>query len=72
METPEVEEAIRRLPTGEQIERQNRLKVAFDLSVKQELLPKDKWITPNEDKPYLRPILKEVLEERKEREAFRK
>jgi ubiquinol-cytochrome c reductase subunit 7 len=72
METPEVTEAIRRLHPDEQIARQQRLKIAFDLSVKQDFLPKEKWLKPEEDLPYLRPIIQEVIQEKKEREAFRK
>lgn len=72
METPEVTEAIRRLPVSEQIARMDRLKVAFDLSVKSDYLPEEKWLKPEEDLPYLRPIVEEVVQEKKEREAFRK
>jgi ubiquinol-cytochrome c reductase subunit 7 len=52
IETPQVLEAIRRLPEAQQIERIRRIKVAFDLNLKQQILPKEKWTKPFEDVPY--------------------
>ncbi len=72
METPEVVEAIRRLPIAEQIARQKRLKIAFDLNMKQDFLPVEKWTKPEEDENYLRPWIDDVMKEKKEREAFYK
>ncbi|XP_028400528.1 cytochrome b-c1 complex subunit 7-like [Dendronephthya gigantea] len=69
-DTPELTEAVRRLPEEEQNLRLFRIKRALDLSMKHQLLPKEEWTKPEEDVEYLSPILDSVIEERKERERW--
>lgn len=42
-EDPDVKEAIRRLPEPVYNDRMFRIKRALDLSMKQQILPKDQW-----------------------------
>ncbi|KAK1340673.1 hypothetical protein QTO34_017063 [Cnephaeus nilssonii] len=58
-----VEEAIRRLPENLYHDRVLRIKRALDLSMRQQILPKEQWIKYEEDKFYLEPYLKESLPE---------
>ena len=69
-ETPDVKEAIRRLPKDVQDERNFRLAVAIDLSCAKSVLPKEQWTTPEKDDPYLQPYLIQVWKENKEREEW--
>ena len=55
----------------EQIARDRRIKVAFDLSNKGSILPKDKWLSAKDDKVYLAPFQKEVEKELAEKQAYR-
>ncbi|XP_060798021.1 cytochrome b-c1 complex subunit 7-like [Neoarius graeffei] len=71
-ETPHVKEAIQRLPEPVYNHRMFRIKRAFDLCLKHQILPKDQWTKFEKDVPYLRPYLKEVIRERKEREEWQK
>jgi len=68
---PSVEEALRRLPVEEQIARDRRIKIAFDLSCKNDVLPKQKWLSAAEDKIYVEPHRLEVLKEEADKIAFR-
>ena len=45
-ESPDVKEALRRLPKDVQDERNFRIAVAIDLSTQKSVLPKDQWVTP--------------------------
>ena len=54
------------------MERARRMHVATDLSLKNKVLPREMWTRPEEDVPYLRRYLNEVIQEEREREAFRK
>ncbi|KAJ9052259.1 Cytochrome b-c1 complex subunit 7 [Entomophthora muscae] len=65
-----VKEALRRLPVNVADARTLRLRQAFQLSVAHAELPKKKWTTPEEDSPYLMPIIKEVEAEFAEKEEF--
>ena len=47
-DTPELAEAVRRLPEEEQNLRMFRIKRALDLSMKHQLLPKEEWTKPEE------------------------
>ena len=47
-DTPELVEAVRRLPEEEQNLRMFRIKRALDLSMKHQLLPKEEWTKPEE------------------------
>ncbi|XP_053251568.1 cytochrome b-c1 complex subunit 7 [Podarcis raffonei] len=71
-ENEDVKEAIRRLPEDVRNERLFRIKRALDLSMRQQILPKEQWIKYEEDKHYLEPYLKEVIRERLEREEWEK
>ncbi|XP_007488201.1 cytochrome b-c1 complex subunit 7 isoform X1 [Monodelphis domestica] len=71
-EDEDVKEAIRRLPENVYNDRMFRIKRALDLSMRQQILPKNQWTKYEEDKLYLQPYLKEVIRERKEREEWNK
>ena len=47
-DTPELIEAVRRLPEEEQNLRMFRMKRALDLSMKHQVLPKEEWTKPDE------------------------
>ncbi|XP_042291532.1 cytochrome b-c1 complex subunit 7 [Thunnus albacares] len=71
-EDADVKEALRRLPENLYNERMFRMKRALDLSMKQQILPKDQWTKYEEDVSYLSPYLDEVIRERKEKEEWMK
>ncbi|XP_058610752.1 cytochrome b-c1 complex subunit 7 isoform X2 [Onychostoma macrolepis] len=71
-EDSDVKEAVRRLPEQVYNDRMFRLKRALDLSMKQQVLPKDQWTKYEEDAHYLEPYLEEVVRERKEKEEWAK
>ncbi|XP_030268737.1 cytochrome b-c1 complex subunit 7 [Sparus aurata] len=71
-EDEDVKEAIRRLPEDLYNDRTFRMKRALDLSMKQQILPKDMWTKFDEDVPYLTPYVDEVVRERKEKEEWMK
>ncbi|XP_015341467.2 cytochrome b-c1 complex subunit 7 isoform X1 [Marmota marmota marmota] len=71
-EDEDVKEAIRRLPENLYNDRMFRIKRALDLTMRQQILPKEQWTKYEEDKFYLEPYLKEVIRERKEREEWEK
>ena len=48
------------------------MKRALDLSMKNRVLPPDQWTKPEEDKRYILVHVKQIQEERKEREAWDK
>lgn len=69
-ETPDVTEALRRLPTKLVDERNFRHYRALHLSMLHQVLPKDQWIKYEEDVRYLEPYLEEVRREREEKEEW--
>ncbi|KFW81092.1 Cytochrome b-c1 complex subunit 7, partial [Manacus vitellinus] len=71
-EDDDVKEALKRLPEHLYNERIFRIKRALDLSLKHQILPKDQWVKYEEDNHYLEPYLKEVIRERREKEAWNK
>ncbi|KAG3273868.1 cytochrome b-c1 complex subunit 7 [Ictidomys tridecemlineatus] len=71
-EDEDVKEAVRRLPENLYNDRMFRIKRALDLTMRQQILPKEQWTKYEEDKFYLEPYLKEVIRERKEREEWGK
>merc|ERR1712168_744035 len=71
-ETPDVKEAIRRLPGDLQDARVFRISRALQLSGNKQVLPKEEWTKYDDDVQYLRPILEQVVKERKERSAWLK
>ncbi|KAI7871140.1 cytochrome b-c1 complex subunit 7 [Spinellus fusiger] len=72
-ESPLVQEALRRLeinnPTAA-YERAYRIRVAQQCSLSHTLLPREEWVTPQQDERYLQPLIDEVTAEFAEREAF--
>lgn len=66
-ETPEVKEAIRRLPQHLYDERVYRTLRAMDLSMNKKILPEDQWTKYEEDYRYLEPYLNEVRKENEEK-----
>lgn len=68
--TPEVEEAIRRLPADVFDARNKRIYKAFQASFTKTYLPKAEWTKYEEDVKYLEPYLDEVKREKAEREAY--
>ncbi|XP_018020752.1 cytochrome b-c1 complex subunit 7 [Hyalella azteca] len=72
-ETPDVSEAIRRLPAEKQDERLWRLQRAIQLDLTKRVLPKEEWHTYEEEISkgrYLTELLKQVEFERKEKEEW--
>merc|ERR1712218_487109 len=61
--TPEVAEAVRRLPAHIYDERQFRISRALLLSCKKTILPKEEWTQYEQDVQYLKPYLEEVKAE---------
>ncbi|XP_054462455.1 cytochrome b-c1 complex subunit 7 [Anoplopoma fimbria] len=72
IEDVDVKEALRRLPESQYNDRIFRVKRALDLSMKQQILPKDQWTKYEADERYLTPYLDEVIRERNEREEWMK
>ena len=70
-ENDDVKEAIRRLPENLYNDRGFRIKRALDLSMRQQILPKEQRTKYEADKFYLEPYLKEVIQERKEKNGQR-
>nr|XP_056710711.1 cytochrome b-c1 complex subunit 7 [Euleptes europaea] len=71
-EDEDVKEALKRLPEDVYYARLFRIKRALDLSMRQQILPKEQWVKYEEDKYYLEPYLKEVIRERIEKEEWEK
>lgn len=71
-ETPDVTEALRRLPAHVVDERNFRMIRAIQLSLTKTILPKEEWTKYEEDKLYLTPIVEQVKKEREERENWEK
>ncbi|KAL1296868.1 hypothetical protein AAFC00_004485 [Neodothiora populina] len=59
--------ALKRLPPKEAYDRVFRMRRAFQCSISHQLLPKAEQTKPEEDYPYLSPIIKEIEQERRER-----
>ncbi|KAF2720771.1 hypothetical protein K431DRAFT_320807 [Polychaeton citri CBS 116435] len=60
--------ALKRLPPKEAYDRVFRMRRAFQCSLSHQLLPKAEWTKDGDDYPYLSPIIREVEQERAERE----
>lgn len=71
-ETPDVKEALRRLPDHVVDERNFRIIRAVQLSLTKSVLPKEEWTKYEEDKLYLSPVVDQVKKERQERENWEK
>ncbi|KAI5858202.1 putative ubiquinol--cytochrome-c reductase [Durotheca rogersii] len=62
--------ALKRLPPKESYDRIYRIRRAFQASVVHKLLPKNEWTKPDEDVPYLKPLIDQILAEEKEKQAL--
>lgn len=62
-----VQQAIKRLPAQVNYDRVYRMRRAVQLSLQHKLLPKDQWTKPEDDAPYLLPLIKQIEAEIKER-----
>jgi ubiquinol-cytochrome c reductase subunit 7 len=71
IEVPDCAEALARLPPEVLSDRDDRLKEGLVLSAAGKILPKERWTTAAQDKAYLAPYLAQVIQERRDREAFR-
>ncbi|KAI0426593.1 cytochrome b-c1 complex subunit 7 [Xylaria sp. FL1042] len=69
-EDEDVLKALARLPPKEAYDRVYRLRRAIQCSVTHKLLPKDQWTKPEEDVPYLSPLLKQIRAAEAEKEAL--
>ncbi|KAI1817354.1 cytochrome b-c1 complex subunit 7 [Poronia punctata] len=69
-ENEEVLKALSRLPPQEAYDRVYRIRRAVQCSVSHKLLPKDQWTKPEEDVPYLTPILAQVRAQEAEKAAL--
>merc|ERR1712139_64742 len=70
VETPQVQEAVRRLPPQEQEERSMRIRRAADLSFKKTYLPESMQAQHEPFKVYMMPTLKQVEQEVWEQKQF--
>ncbi|KAI1269990.1 cytochrome b-c1 complex subunit 7 [Xylariaceae sp. FL1019] len=62
--------ALKRLPPQQSYDRVYRLRRALQCSVSHKLLPKDQWTKPEEDVPYLSPIIAQLEAAEAEKEAL--
>ncbi|KAL2260708.1 hypothetical protein VTK26DRAFT_5207 [Humicola hyalothermophila] len=69
-ENETVLKALGRLSPKESYDRIYRIRRATQLSLQQKILPKSEWTKPEEDVPYLTPILEQLHAEAKERDAL--
>lgn len=69
-ESAVVQQAIGRLSPQVKYDRVFRMRRATQLSLQHKLLPKTQWTKPDEDTPYLLPIIKQVEAEIKEQQEL--
>ncbi|KAF8232390.1 14 kDa subunit of cytochrome bd ubiquinol oxidase [Tricholoma matsutake] len=69
-ERPDVQRALNRLTPQEKYDRAYRLKRASQASVLHAPLPREQWITPEEDSRYLRHHVLDVMKEDAERQMW--
>ncbi|KAI2638912.1 putative ubiquinol--cytochrome-c reductase [Hypomontagnella submonticulosa] len=69
-ENEKVIKALKRLPPKEAYDRVYRLRRAFQCSTAHQLLPKEEWTKPEEDVPYLQPLIDQITAEEKEKHAL--
>ncbi|KAI9752603.1 MAG: hypothetical protein M4579_005551 [Chaenotheca gracillima] len=67
-ESETVQLALKRLPPKEAYDRVFRLRRAFQCSIAHQLLPKEQQTPPEQDYPYLLPIIQEIEAESRERD----
>jgi ubiquinol-cytochrome c reductase subunit 7 len=61
-------QALKRLPPKQLYDRVYRIRRATQLSITHKLLPKADWTKPEDDVPYLGPLIAQIEAEIKERE----
>ncbi|KAI0024195.1 cytochrome b-c1 complex subunit 7 [Xylariomycetidae sp. FL0641] len=66
-ENEDVLKALKRLPPQVQYDRVYRIRRAVQCGVTHKLLPKDQWTKPQDDVPYLTPILEMIKAEEKQK-----
>jgi len=69
-ERDDVQRALGRLTPREGYDRAFRIKMASQCSITHKPLPKDQWVSPSEDKRYLKPHVVEVIKEEAERQEW--
>lgn len=69
-DSPELTEALRRLPPDVTDARNRRIQIAFNLSLNKAYLPKEQWTKYEEDVKYLDPYLEDVRREFAEKQAY--
>lgn len=69
-ESETVQTALARLDSKERYDRIFRIRRAVQCSIAHKLLPKNEWTKPQEDIPYLLPLIKTIEAEASEREAL--
>ncbi|KAI1165556.1 cytochrome b-c1 complex subunit 7 [Nemania serpens] len=69
-ENEDVLKALQRLPPQEAYDRVYRLRRAIQCSVSHKLLPQAQWTKPEEDVPYLSPILAQIRAAAAEKDAL--
>ncbi|KAK3358902.1 cytochrome b-c1 complex subunit 7 [Lasiosphaeria hispida] len=62
--------AIKRLPERESYDRVYRIRRAVQLSMQHKILPKTEWTKPEEDAPYLWPLIRQLEAEAAEKAAL--
>ncbi|RDA94230.1 hypothetical protein CP533_0584 [Ophiocordyceps camponoti-saundersi (nom. inval.)] len=65
-----VQIALKRLTPKEAYDRVFRIRRSTQLSYQHKLLPRNQWTKPEEDLPYLRPLVEQVEAELAEKDAF--
>ncbi|KAK3307916.1 cytochrome b-c1 complex subunit 7 [Chaetomium strumarium] len=63
-------QALNRLSPRQRYDRLYRIRRATQLSLQHKLLPKNEWTKPEEDVPYLQPILEQLIAEAKEKQQL--
>ncbi|ROT41513.1 cytochrome b-c1 complex subunit 7 [Sodiomyces alkalinus F11] len=69
-EREDVAKALTRLPAKEAYDRIYRIRRAVQCSYQQKLLPRDQWTKPEEDVPYLSPLVEQIQAEMAEAKAL--
>ena len=65
-----MQQALTRLSEKERLDRVYRMRRAVQCSLTHKLLPKKEWTKPEEDTPYLLPLIHQVEAEIKERQEL--
>jgi ubiquinol-cytochrome c reductase subunit 7 len=66
-ENPQTLAALKRLSPKESYDRSFRIRRAIQCSIQHKLLPKNEWTKPEDDVPYLMPLVEQIAAEAKEK-----